>query len=96
MMWQLEVLIIAFVFYESVVISIFKLIHKSNPKWGFWIILGSKALKFMLTIAGILAVKALTEIPLRRFALMAVAVYLVSVCFETIYFLKKTNNEQKK
>lgn len=96
MMWQLEILIIAFVFYESVIISIYKLIYKSNPQWGFWIILGSKGLKFILTVGGILAVKILTEVPLKRFALMAVAVYLVSVIFETFYFFKKTNNEQNK
>lgn len=95
MNWQLEILVITFVFYESLIISIFKLINKSNPAWGFWIIMGSKALKLILTIGGIAAVKLLTDIPLKRFALMAVAVYLVSVVFETIYFLKTTKNEQK-
>ncbi len=94
MMQHLEFLIAAFVFYEAVIINIFNLIHKSNPVHVIWIVLGSKVLKLLLTVGGILIVKFLTEVPLKRFALMTIAVYFVSVAFETIFFLKRMKNEK--
>lgn len=85
----LELLIAGFIFYESVLISIYRLIAKSNPEQTTWIILGSKVVKILLTVGAILAVRYLTEIPLKRFALSAVAIYFVTILFESVYFLKK-------
>jgi len=97
MIW-VEILISCFVFYEAVVISLFKQLQTANPEWASWLILISKGVKLLLTVAAILLVaKLFAEIPLRRFALTAVAIYFVSLIFETIYFLKKKhNNEQQK
>ncbi len=95
MMW-LEILIAGFVFYEAVVINVFRELQKVNPTLAVWVILGSKVLKLLLTILTILLVARLTDIPIRRFALTTVGIYFVSLIVESIFFLKKKqNNEQK-
>ena len=95
MMW-LEILIAGFVFYEAVVINVFRELQKVNPTLAVWVILGSKGLKLLLTILTILLVARLTDIPIRRFALTTVGIYFVSLIVESIFFLKKKqNNEQK-
>lgn len=95
MTW-LQILIAGFVFYEAVVINVVKQLEKLNPAATTWVILGSKVIKLLLTVGVILAVKFLTEIPIRQFALTTVGIYFVSLIVESIFFLKKKqNNEQK-
>lgn len=96
MIW-VEILIAGFVFYEAVVISMFRLLEDTSLEWANWLILISKGVKLLLSAAIIFLVPRLTSIPIRHFALAVVAVYFVSLIFETIFFLKKKhNNEQKK
>ena len=58
--------------------------------------MGSKVLKMLLTAVTILAVARFTEIPIRQFALTTVGIYFISLIVESIFFLKKKqNNEQK-
>lgn len=95
MIW-VEVLIAAFVFYEAVIISIHKLLQQSNPEMTLWVVMGSKVIKMLLAIGAIIVVPKLTDIPLRTFALTTVGIYMVSIFVESIFFLKKKqNNEQK-
>ena len=95
MMW-LQILIAGFVFYEAVVINVVRELQKVNPAVTVWVIPGSKVLKLILTALTILLVARLTEIPIRQFALTTVGIYFVSLIVESIFFLKKKqNNEQK-
>lgn len=88
MMW-IEILIICFVFFESVVISIYRLVKQQNPEMTLWVVMGSKLLKILFTVVAIFVVPQVTEIPMKRFALVTVGVYLVSILVETVFFLKK-------
>ena len=92
--WLIYAVILSYIFYESVVISLYRLFQKSNPNLCLWIILGSKGLKLLLTVMGILLVRELTHTPFRQFALITVAIYVISIVVETIFFLKKKQNDQ--
>jgi hypothetical protein len=95
MMW-LQFLIAGFVFYEAVIISVVRELQKVNPNATVWVIMISKVVKLLLTAGVIFAVSRLTEIPIRTFALTTVGIYVVSLIVESIFFLKKKqNNEQK-
>lgn len=93
MNWAIEGVIICFVFYESVVFSIHRQLQQASPNVNVWFMLAAKGLKLILTAVGILLVRQFTEIPFKRFALITVAIYFVSVIAETIFFLKKKQNE---
>lgn len=96
MMW-IEILIICFVFFESVVISIYNILQKQSPEYTMWVVMGSKLLKILFTVGAIFLVPRLTEIPMKTFALVTVGVYFISILFETIFFLKKNKqNDNKK
>lgn len=96
MMW-IEILIICFVFFESVVISIYNILQKQSPEYTLWVVMGSKLLKILFTVGAIILVPRYTEIPMKTFALVAVGVYFISILFETIFFLKKNKqNDNKK
>lgn len=92
----IEFLIIGFVFFEALVISIHSQLQKINPEATIWVILGSKVLKLLLTIGVIFLIPRITEIPLKEFALTTVVIYFVSIVVESIFFLKKQKNEQTK
>jgi len=97
MSWWVQALILGFVFYESLVVGIYNAVVKDFPQSLLWITLGSKIVKMLLSIIAFVAVKLLTDIPIKPFALTLVGIYLVSIIFETIYFLKKKpNNENNK
>lgn len=89
MMLWLDLLIAGFVFYEAVLVSIYKLIKAQNPEMTIWIIMISKIVKMLLTIGAIFLVPKFTEIPMKHFALAAVGVYFITIIFESIFFLKK-------
>jgi len=92
--WLIYAVILSYVFYESVVISLYRLFQKSNPDFCTWIILGLKGVKLLLTVMGILLVRELTQTPIKKFALITIAIYVVSIVVETIFFLKKKQNDQ--
>lgn len=94
MMW-IEILIICFVFFESVVISIYNILQKQSPEYTLWVVMGSKLLKILFTVGAIFLVPRFTEIPMKTFALVTVGVYFISILFETIFFLKKNKQNDK-
>jgi len=96
MSWAIQGVIIFFIFYESVIFSIYKLLQQSNPEINLWVIMGSKVIKMIMTGTIILLVNRFSEIPLKQFALTTVGIYFVSVIVETIFFLKKKQNENNK
>lgn len=96
MMSYLSWIVMAFAFWEGLLVGIYNAILKVNPAWTLGVILGSKLLKVMVVVAVILAVKYLSDIPVKPFALALLGGYVVSIVFETIYFLyKKKQNENK-
>lgn len=95
MMGWIEGTLIVFVFIESVIISVYRLLVKLNPSVATLVILGSKVIKVLLTIGWILFVKYTTEVSIKKFALITVAIYLVSTVVETICLLKMRKNDEK-
>lgn len=95
MMGWIEGTLIVFVFIESVIISVYRLLVKQNPSVATLVILGSKVIKILLTIGWILFVKYTTEVPIKKFALITVAIYLISTVVETICLLKMRKNDEK-
>lgn len=95
MMLWIEILIACFIFFESVVISIYNLLQKQNPELTLWVVMGSKLLKILFTVGAIFLVPRFTEIPMKTFALVTVGVYFISILFETIFFLKKNKQNDK-
>ena len=95
MMLWIEILIACFIFFESVVISIYNLLQKQNPELTLWVVMGSKLLKILFTVGAIFLVPRLTEIPMKQFALVTVGIYFISILFETIFFLKKNKKNDK-
>lgn len=95
MMGWIEGTLIVFVFIESVIISVYRLLVKQNPSVATLVILGSKVIKILLTIGWILFVKYTTEVSIKKFALITVAIYLVSTVVETICLLKMRKNDEK-
>lgn len=93
MMW-VEILIAGFVFYEAVIFSIYRLLQKQNPEMNLWVIMGSKVIKLLITVGVIFVVPRLTEIPMKEFALTTVGIYFVSLVVESIFFLKKKQNNE--
>lgn len=95
MMGWIEGTLIVFVFIESVIISVYRLLVKLNPSVATLVILGSKVIKILLTIGWILFVKYTTEVSIKKFALITVAIYLISTVVETICLLKMRKNDEK-
>lgn len=95
MMGWIEGTLIVFVFIESVIISVYRLLVKQNPSVATLVILGSKVIKILLTIGWILFVKYTTEVSIKKFALITVAIYLISTVVETICLLKMRKNDEK-
>ena len=95
MMLWIEILIACFIFFESVVVSIYNLLQKQSPEYTLWVVMGSKLLKILFTVGAIFLVPRLTEIPMKTFALVTVGVYFISILFETIFFLKKNKQNDK-
>lgn len=95
MMLWIEILIGCFIFFESVVISIYNLLQKQNPEMTLWVVMGSKLLKILFTVSAIFLVPRFTEIPMKPFALVTVGIYFISILFETIFFLKKNKQNDK-
>lgn len=93
MMW-VEILIAGFVFYEAVIFSIYRLLQKQNPEMNLWVIMGSKVIKLLITVGVIFVVPRVTEIPIKEFALTTVGIYFVSLVVESIFFLKKKQNNE--
>lgn len=93
MMW-VEILIAGFVFYEAVIFSIYRLLQKQNPEMNLWVIMGSKVIKLLITVGVIFVVPRVTEIPMKEFALTTVGIYFVSLVVESIFFLKKKQNNE--
>lgn len=80
----------AFVLIETVVIWLCRWTQKNMPEQSLWVIMGSKVLKLILAAVAIIAVYAfLDDIEIKHFSLGVITAYLISLVFETIFFLKK-------
>lgn len=80
----------AFVLIETVVIWLYRWTQKNMPEQSLWVIMGSKVLKLILAAVAIIAVYAFSDdIEIKHFSLGVITAYLISLVFETIFFLKK-------
>lgn len=84
------ILVIATIIIEIAIIWFYQWMQKNMPTQTLWVVMGSKVLKLILAIVAILAVKVFgKEIGIVQFSIGVIICYLVSLVFETIFFLKK-------
>lgn len=84
------ILVIATIIVEIAIIWFYQWMQKNMPTQTLWVVMGSKVLKLILAIVAILAVKVFgKEIGIVQFSIGVIICYLVSLVFETIFFLKK-------
>lgn len=83
------ILILATVLVEAVIAGVYRWVQRNVPEQGIWVIMGTKVLKLVLAAVAIFTVYVLAEdIDIKRFGLCVVAAYLISLVFETTFFLK--------
>ena len=84
------VLIVATVVVEAAIIWFYRWVRANAPEQGLWVILGLKVVKLLLAVVAIVAVYALADgIDIKQFSIGVIVAYLVSLLFETVFFLKK-------
>lgn len=84
------VLIVATVVVEAAIIWFYRWVQANAPEQGLWVILGSKVVKLLLAVVAIVAVYTLADgIDIKQFSIGVIVAYLVSLFFETVFFLKK-------
>ncbi|MCQ2508792.1 MAG: hypothetical protein MJ097_08410 [Dorea sp.] len=60
------------------------------PEQSIWVIMGSKVVKLLLAVIAILTVYIfIDDIEIKHFSFGVITAYLISLVFETIFFLKK-------
>lgn len=89
MSW-IAVLIVATIAVEAAIIWFYRWVQANMPEHSLWVILGSKVVKLLLAVVAIVAVSVLADdIDIKHFSIGVIAAYLVSLLFETVFFLKK-------
>lgn len=84
------ILIIATILIETAIIWFYSWMQKNMPEQSLWVIMGSKVMKLLLAVVAILIVYAFVDdIEIKHFCFGVITAYLVSLVFETIFFLKK-------
>ena len=86
--WQIA-LIVSTLLIETGVLAAYRWTQSNQPEYGVWVILGAKVLKILLSVAVIVGVAMLTDIPVATFCIWLVACYLLSMIVESIFFIKK-------
>ncbi|MCQ2267629.1 MAG: hypothetical protein MJZ83_01985 [Bacteroidaceae bacterium] len=69
-------------------------VKKESAEMTTWVILGSKVLKLLFAAGIVILVKLFTQEDIVQFALTMLGILLVSILYETTYFLlsgKKNN-----
>lgn len=84
------ILIIATFLIEAAIIWFYSWMQKNMPEQSLWVIMGSKVLKLLLAVGAILIVYTFVDdIEIKHFSFGVITAYLISLVFETIFFLKK-------
>lgn len=84
------ILIIATVLVEASIIWFYQWMKKNMPEQSIWVIMGSKVVKLLLAVIAILTVYIfIDDIEIKHFSFGVITAYLISLVFETIFFLKK-------
>lgn len=86
--------ILFFVLYEIGLTLLYMWVKKESAEMTTWVILGSKVLKLLFAAGIVILVKLFTQEDIVKFALTMLGILLVSILYETTYFLlsgKKNN-----
>lgn len=86
--------ILFFVLYEIGLTLLYMWVKKESAEMTTWVILGSKVLKLLFAAGIVILVKLFTQEDIVQFALTMLGILLVSILYETTYFLlsgKKNN-----
>ncbi|MDO4497136.1 MAG: hypothetical protein Q4B58_04835 [Bacteroidales bacterium] len=85
--WTL-VLACLFVGVEVGVIFLYNWAQKQAPDQALWVVMGAKVVKILLAVIALVAGYYL-GLPLAYMAGGLIAIYLISLIFETVFFVKK-------
>lgn len=86
--------ILFFALYEIGLTLLYMWVKKESAEMTTWVILGSKVLKLLFAAGIVILVKLFTQEDIVKFALTMLGILLVSILYETTYFLlsgKKNN-----
>lgn len=89
-----SLIILFFVLYEIGLTLLYMWVKKESAEMTTWVILGSKVLKLLFAAGIVILVKLFTQEDIVQFALTMLGILLVSIFYETTYFLlsgKKKN-----
>lgn len=89
-----SLIILFFVLYEIGLTLLYMWVKKESAEMTTWVILGSKVLKLLFAAGIVILVKLFTQEDIVQFALTMLGILLVSILYETTYFLlsgKKNN-----
>lgn len=94
------IMVAFFVIYELGLSFFYKWAKENNQEMIVWIVLGSKVVKILLGVMWIVLVALLTDEPVVAFTLSTLLVLLLTIIYETVFFLKygkkgnRNENEQ--
>ena len=86
--WQVA-LVAAFALMECAIVWLQRWTSDNQPEYTVWIVIGAKVLKLLAAVVAIIAVRYLTEIPLKSFCIWLIICYLLTMVVESILFIKK-------
>ena len=87
--------ILFFIVYEIVLTLFYNWVKKESAEMSTWVILGSKLLKFIFAVAIIALVHLFTEESIVRFAFIVLGILMVTIIYETGYFILSGKKKTK-
>lgn len=87
--------ILFFILYEIVLTLFYNWVKKESAEMSTWVILGSKLLKFIFAVAIIVLVHLFTDEQIVRFAFIVLGILMVTIIYETGYFILSGKKKTK-
>lgn len=87
--------ILFFIVYEIILTLFYNWVKKESAEMSTWVILGSKLLKFIFAVAIIVLVHLFTDEPIVRFAFIVLGILMVTIIYETGYFILSGKKKTK-
>lgn len=88
--------ILFFILYEVGLTFLYKWVKKESADMVIWTILGSKVLKLIFAVAIIVFVRLFTDEPIVRYALIMLCILIVTIIYETCYFVLSSKKNKIK
>lgn len=82
------IMVISFVLYELGLTLFYKWVKENSQEMTVWVVLGSKVIKLLIGVLWIVGVALFTEEPILTFSMLTLLVLLLTIIYETVFFLK--------